>query len=184
VVNALPSLWPKELALTPESATLVVRKPDGSLQRVRDVPPDTWILFEDGQEVGALQEVFKATHHANFPKVVEMVGLADITEDMDRFFVMGYGPPWIVHTSGEPKHLYVRWEESDPPELHLIEQAEFRGKATIRVGEIPLHHRRLGEVTYAYGEGKVGDRPMLLVVSEDDGGGKATIRLRPTPQDD
>jgi hypothetical protein len=42
-----------------------------------------------------------------------------------------------------------------------------------------LHHRRLGEVSYAYGEGTIGERPVLMVVSEGEGGGKATIRLRP-----
>jgi hypothetical protein len=182
VVNALSSLWPKVLSFSPETATLMVRTPAGTLQRVRDVQPDTWVFLADGQKVGTVLEVFKAACDANFPRIAEMVGLADITEDLDRFFVLGYGPPWAIKLDGENKDLYLGWEQSDPPELHEIQQAEFRGKATIRVGEIPLRHRRLGEVAYAYGEGEIGERPVLIVVSEDEGGGKATIRVRPAPE--
>jgi hypothetical protein len=181
VVNALPSLWPKAFSLAPEAATLAVRKPDGTLLRVNDARPDTTVFFADGQAAGTLVDVFKAAA-ANFPKVAEDVGLADITEDIDRFFVMHWEPPLTIEVDGETKHLYLRWEESGQPEFHEIDRAEFRGQATIRVGEIPLHHRRLGEVSYAYGEGKLGDQPLLMVVSEDEGGGNATIRLRPPPE--
>lgn len=182
VVNAVRSLWPKEVSLKPESATLAVRKPDGTLLRVNDLRPDTTVFLEDGQAVGTLVDVFKAAYAANFPKVAEDIRLAAITRDIDRFFVIRYGPPWTVAVDGEKKHLYLQWRESDSPEMHEIDRAEFRGQAVIRVGEIPLRHRRLGEVTYAYGEGRVGDRPVLIVASEDEGGGKMTIRLRPTPE--
>lgn len=181
VVNALPSLWPKALSLSPDTATVAVRKPDGTLVRVNDLPPDTTVFFAEGQAVGTLVDVFKVAT-ADFPKVAEDIGLADITEDIDRFFVVRWEPPLTIEVNGETKHLYLGWEESDPPEFHEIDRAEFRGRATIRVGEIPLHHRRLGEVSYAYGEGKLGEQPLLMVVSEDERGGKATIRLRPTPE--
>jgi hypothetical protein len=50
----------------------------------------------------------------------------------------------------------------------------------VNVCEIPLHHKRLGEITaMAYREGTLGDRPVIAVVSYDEAGGKVTIRDRP-----
>ena len=181
VVNALPSLWPKQLTLTPDEATLIVRRPDGTQWRVREVLPDHLVYLADGRPIGMLVAVYDRLFKAHVNELVEMIGLSDISEDLDRFFVLSVGPPWLVRVEEREEHVYLRWEESDPPELHEIEVAEFVGKASIDVGEMPLHHKRLGDVTYAYGETKLGDQPVLIVVSESERGGKATVRLRPDP---
>ena len=181
VVNALPSLWPKQLTVSPEEAVLIVRRPDGTQWRVRELQPDTVVYLADGRPMTMLAPAFHGVFTANYNQIAEMIGLADITEDIDRFFVLGVGKlgqPWIVQVNERDEHVYLRWEESDPPQLHEIEVAEFTGKANIRVGEMPLNHKRLGEVSFAYGETMLGDQPVLIVVTESEGGGKATMRLR------
>ena len=70
--------------------------------------------------------------------------------------------PWTVARTSD---LYLRSTSSDADELHEIQEIEFRGQAIINVCEIPLQYKRLGEITVAYGEGKLGDRPVLMVVT-------------------
>jgi len=60
------------------------------------------------------------------------------------------------------------------------------GKGEIKVSKIPLKQGRLGDwqITFGYGEGKVGDRDALLVLTEkDEGGGQLTVRVRPVDRD-
>src|SRR5574337_1176527 len=43
----------------------------------------------------------------NHLQLGEMIGLANITEDLDRFFVLGVGPPWLVQINNEhEEHAY------------------------------------------------------------------------------
>jgi hypothetical protein len=178
VVNALPALWPKQLSVAPDAATLIVRMPDGALKRVRDVPPDALLYLENGEPFLPLAAFFRATYEANIEKLHEQIGLAQMTENLDRYFVFAIEPV-IVKVGGEDTHVCARWELSQPPELHEIQNIEFTGTATIRVGQIPLHHKRLGEITYAYGTGELGRDSVLLVVTEDESGPKFTVRQRP-----
>ena len=181
VVNALPSLWPKTIWLSPERATAAIEKPDGTRQKVRDVPPDGLLFFEDGSEAATVRDMFLRTWNAKFTELSEQIDLASITEDQDQCFVLGIiGTGFTIEVDGEQRSLYVRYEETDPPELHRVIGMEFIGRAVIKVTEIPLSHRRLGEVTYAFGEGKVGDNRALIVVTEDGTAAKASIRFRNT----
>ena len=173
VITGLRSLWPKELKLIPEKVTLVARRPDGTLIGMQDVEADLRVFLVDGRAVGTLSNFLKLVYDWNFSVFAEAVGLADITEDTERGFVFSYQGPLVDDT-----YLYLRMEEGDTHELLQIQESEFRGKAIIHVCEIPLHHKRLGEVTcYASGEGTLGDEALQMVVSE----GKATIRSRPGP---
>jgi hypothetical protein len=57
-----------------------------------------------------------------------------------------------------------------------------KGKVEIKVSQVPLTQGRLGEVnvTFGYGEGKVGDRDALLVLTEsEEGVTQLTMRVRP-----
>jgi hypothetical protein len=180
VVNALPSLWPKQVTLKADKAMLLVRRPDGTLVRVKDVENDLELFLADGRPIGSMVDVFRALSEQNMPTVIE--GIAGISENTDTSFTLGSGSPWLVEVDGDEVNVYVSWEGTDPRELHQIERGEFTGKATIRISEMPLHHKRLGEVTYAYGEAALGEQRVLFVVSESEAGGKATFRLRPVPE--
>ena len=176
VLMGLKSLWPKELNLVPEKASLVARTPDGTLMRMPDATENLHlgVFLADGEPFGDLIGVVKLVYDENWPKVAEGLGLGNITEDSDdKSFNLIFRPP--LRVDGEEKYLYLRMEEGDKHELCEIEEAEFRGKASIHVCEIPLHQKRLGTISYAYGEGTLGDEPVMAVVSE----GKATIRSRP-----
>jgi hypothetical protein len=176
VLLGLKSLWPKELKLVPEEAALLARRPDGSLIGMPNAKENLnlGVFLADGQPFGDLIGVVKLVYDENFATVAEGLGLSNVTEDIDgRSFNLVFRPPSRV--DGEEKYLYLRMEEGDTHELLEIEEAELRGKAIVHVCEIPLHQRRLGEVSYAYGEGMLGDEPVMAVVSE----GKATVRSRP-----
>ena len=179
VVNALPSLWPKQLTLTPESTSLITRRPDGTRVGVKDLAVTHGLFLANGEAVGVLGDVFQGFCEDNMEAILKHPGLVAIAEDDDQSFVVGGRPLYMVQVDEPEVPLYLWWEESDPPELHEIQAIEFIGKAHVHVTEMPLHHKRLGEVTYAYGEARLGGQPVLVVVSESGGGGKATIRFRP-----
>jgi hypothetical protein len=185
IVNAVPSLWPKTISLTPESARVWVERPGEGIKWFK-APADLDIFREDGERVGTLVPIFHALWDANFERVLDQIGLADISEDTEQFFVMQVGPAWEVHVDGEPQRLYVCYQEGDAePELQAIDALEFKGKASITVSEIALAHKQLGEidVKYAFGEGTLGGQPALVVVTENEQGGKLTVRLKDNESD-
>lgn len=178
VVNAIPSLWPKVVSFTPEKARVTVDRPGEGVAWFW-ATPDLHIFFDNGEEVDALLPLFKSAYDAQWPRLMEQIDLANIGEDMDRFFHLRIGPVQTSNTDGNPHHLCLRMEEGPQAgELHPVKRIDVFGKAVIRVSEVPLSHHRLGEVMYSYGEGRVGDRDALLVASEDSEGGKLTVRFR------
>jgi hypothetical protein len=177
VVHSLRTLWPKEVRLTPDTATLFLRRPDGTRYVLTDVTSDLWVFLDGEQEVGPLSDILKSIYHAEFATVADAIGLAEITQDTERSFVISAEP--LMEVNGEERRLYVLAQATDPHELQEILRVGFRGKAMIHVCEITLQHKRLGEVTVAYGEGKLGDRPILAVASLAEGGARVTLRDRP-----
>ena len=107
VLLGLRSLWPKELKLIPETATLVERRPDGRVIRLEDVKANLGVFFADGQRAGTLADFLKLVYDWNFTTFAETVGLADITEDTERGFVFQYVGP-----VGDDRYLYLRMEEA------------------------------------------------------------------------
>jgi hypothetical protein len=182
VISELRSLWPKTIAFTPEGARIWVHRPDRGLGWFRP-PLDLWLFLPDGTQFASLMEAVDAHITANMQKIAEQIELAEIAEDLDRFFLLGIGPPWTVAVDGEPQQLHLRWDETG--ELHPVDKLEVRGQAKIRVAEVTLTHHRLGEVVYAYGEAKVGDQKALVVLTEGEGqvSGKVTIKFRPDPEE-
>jgi hypothetical protein len=125
-----------------------------------------------------LRDALSRNYEANFPELPRTMDLEDIAEDTECPFVLHRSPPCTVEVGGEPKHLALRWEASEPHELHLIPEAELRGQAVVRVSEIPSTTTWARSPTPS-ARGAVGEHPALLVVTEDVGDPKASIRLRP-----
>jgi len=179
VVNAVPSLWPKTISLSPDRARVWVDRPGEGVKWFR-APADLDVFRGDGEPVAALMQVYANLLDANFERVAEQIGLADIAEDIERFFTLRAGPEWEVRIDEKPQRLYARWEDGDHgPELHAIEALEFTGRASIHVSEIRLNHKQLAgiDVKYAFGEGTFGGQPALVVVTEGEHGGKLTVRI-------
>jgi hypothetical protein len=176
IVNRLRSIWPKELALTPTRSRILVRRRDPKHPVRMSPPQNEHLLFEDGTEIGHLPDVVRALINANFEKVVEQIGLADIDSDMTSAFVFEVGPPWTVKVDGVERAVCVRADDGD---VYPIEKLVVAGEAAIRVTEVSLTHRRLGDVSYAYGEGEIRGQPAVIVVTETAEGGKLTLRTKP-----
>lgn len=182
VVNQLQRMWPKGIALTPDKVTLLVEKPDGTRLRIVDVPLDALFFRGDSRQIGTAQDAFHSVIEKDFRIFAEQIGLADITEDRDEFFIVHLGDParpLAFQEGGPPMPVYVQWQESPEPELHQVLVVEYRGRAGINVAEVALTHRRFDQSSVAYGEGQLGDRRALFVVSEDSDRGQMTIRFRP-----
>jgi hypothetical protein len=195
IVGRLERVWPKGLSLTPTEMKVVVEKPDGTLQRVREVPPDAQIYLADGRAMesptGNPIELLKWLVENEFPRLAEMIRLGDIEEDRDEFFVLQLGDqenPWLLMRDGfVPVPLYLRWEATAEPELHRIQVMEYIGRAVINVTEVRLTHRRFDTSLVAYGEAPIGGKDALFVITEDENGPKMSIRtgpISPTPASD
>jgi hypothetical protein len=176
IVGRLKTLWPKLLSLTPERFRIVLERPDGSTGWFRG-EPDHLLFLQDGSPVATLNGYAHLIIRKRFAEIAEQLGLAEISSDIDTAFVLESTPAGVT---GEARSsLYVRWEESDPPELHPVAKLIVGGRAHIEVRELPLRHMRLGQVEFARGEMELGGSRSLVVVTEDDSGGKLTMRPLP-----
>ncbi len=170
VLKALPSLWPKQVTITAQQAQLLVQAPSGKTPMVRDVPVTAMLFLDDRTIVGTLRDVFASWSQAGgWSSLVEH--MSAFSEDTDQSFMIRFDGLAIREDDHE-KPLYLGRETND--ELDLIDKGQITGLTTIRVGEIPLRRQRLGDVSFAYGEGKLGSRPALAVVTR----GKITLRVR------
>lgn len=180
VVNRLESIWPKGIALTPDKAEIVVRR-DGELVAFgEDAPPDLEVFLADGRSVGTPQSLFNGAFENDFPRMAEMIGLANITEDRDEYFVMIFTDPdshWTHPHIDPPLPLCLKWTETS--ELRPIARIQFSGRAVVQVAEVRLTHRRFQDTAVAYGEAQIGGHDALFVVSEDEKGGTFSATLKP-----
>jgi hypothetical protein len=180
VVAAVPALWPKVVSFTAEEF--------GVNFTDEGVPTDGWgetaptVFVADGT-LGDLNQVIERLYKASFPALMEQIDLANRTEDsVERFtFVLepNEGDEIQLTIDGEAKTLFLLNENGVGYSFRRITVV---GKGDIKVSKIPLRQGRLGDwnLTFGYGEGKVGDRDALLVVSEqDEGEGQLTVRVRP-----
>jgi hypothetical protein len=175
IVNRLRTLWPKFVSFAPEKIGLRVLRSGDSPPYQAPTLADFPVYLDDGQELGTLEGVIRNIIGGNFGTVAKQIGLADIDEDLDRFFVLQIAP-FEVEVDGVKRGVFVRVEDVDPPELRPIDMVEVRGRAEIRVSEIPLKHGRLGDTLYSFGKGKVQEQDTLVVVTENEEGGKLTFR--------
>jgi len=175
VLEGLRSIWPKLISLTPERGKVWVDPGDGSAVWFK-APYDLNLFFEDGSVLGtALKDAVLAKIQAQWPQVIEQIGLRDIPESMERNFQIIWRP-FSVIVDGVERRLHARKEDVDPQELHPIVQVEVIGKAIIEVQEVPLTHLRLGETRVAYGEVTLAGHSGVVVAS--DGGGQELLSLR------
>ncbi|MGO9099698.1 MAG: hypothetical protein ACLP9Y_09765 [Mycobacterium sp.] len=181
IVNAVRSLWPKRVDLSPESARVFIDVPGEGIKWFQ-ASPDLDVFARDGRGPELLLPVIHALIRSNFLRIAKDIDLANIAEDFDGAALITVGPGWTVEFDGEEQSLYARYQEGEKTEFHRIDGMEITAKIVIRVrGVIPLHHRRLAEidVNYAFGEGSFGDTPALIVATEGEGGSKVSIRLNP-----
>jgi hypothetical protein len=177
VVNKLRSIWPKTVSLTPDTAKIYMRHPDGKLQWFKALP-DHLVFLETGEELGTVLECVRRTISESWQKIAADLDFASISEDLEKpFLLIIEGPAVLI--DGQRRHPFAKFEaEGQTPEFHRIVAIEVGGTDVIKVAEVPLKHARLGEVLFAHGESELEGRRALFVVTEDEEGGMMTIRLR------
>lgn len=179
VLRAVPALWPKVVTFTVEEL---------GVKFAETAPKDGWgdrppVVFVEDGALGDLMEVTERLYKTNFAALMEQIDVANTTQDAVRRFVFvsepAEGEEMQLDVDGMPRTLYLLNADGRGYALRRITAV---GRGEIRVSKIPLTQGRLGDwqITFGYGEGRVGDRDALLVLTErDDGGGQLTVRLRP-----
>jgi hypothetical protein len=174
VVGQLKSFWPKILALTPESASVQVERPDGGSNWVRALF-DNLFYLADGTEVGTVGDWVNRILKKRFVEIADGLGLGAISEDMDAWFELEAGP--VAMCEEQRLELFLR-TETDAPELHRAVAIKLRGRVHIEVAEVPLRHMKLGAVRVSAGETRLGKRDAVVVVTEQQPGKpQFTLRL-------
>lgn len=177
VVGKLSSLWPKAVRLEPDRVVLHLRRPDAAELTVISAPFDMEVVGESGDHLTDL----RAYVHAQLGRrdwLFSQIGLADITENMERWFTAGAElPTWDV--VGSHVGMYGRFIHDDgTAELHRIEKIEIIGRASIEVQEMTLQHGRLGDVAVSYGEATIFGTPTAMVATVSGGREVVTTRVR------
>jgi hypothetical protein len=177
VLDQLRSLWPRFVSFLPEDAWIWLRQPVVGARAAR-ADPDLSVFLGDGQAVGPLHEAIGAYLDANMARFAEDIELFTVTEDTDRAFVLETGFGWTIDVDGSPQQLHVC--RRDTHELHPIERLRLAGRMVIHLSDVRLSPYRLGEIAYAYGEGKLGGEDVLMVATEGDRPA-LTVRFRSDP---
>jgi hypothetical protein len=180
IVNAVRSLWPKHVDVSPQSVRVWVDSPGEGVKW--GCPSwDLEVIADDGSSFNLLSLVGALLGTPDlWGQIREEINLANITEDAEAHITIGTGPNWALAIGGKRHTLFVSRVDGD--ELERIDAIEFTSKITVRVSdEIPLHHRRLAEVNvnYAFGEGSISSTPALVVAIEGAHGYRVTARLNP-----
>ncbi|MFC9472255.1 restriction endonuclease [Nocardia sp. NPDC056952] len=180
IVNSVRSLWPKQIDLSPRSARVWVDVPGDGIKWFR--APHNLDVFAKGDESYIpLFSIVNELIRGNWPRIADQLDLANVAEDFDGTAVLSVGPEWTVKLDGIEQPLYVRNVEGSKTEFHRIDGIEIVANALITVTEIQLHHRRLAEInlSYSYGEGRIGDTPALVVATESETGSMMSIKFNP-----
>lgn len=179
VVKAVPALWPKVVSFTVEELGVNFAEPAPNVGWDKNPP----IVYVEDGVLGDLMDVTQRLYKANFAELMEQIDVANTTEDAVRQFTFvvepAEGKELQLEVDGVQRTLYLLNADGLGYALRRIRA---NGKGEIKVSKIPLTQGRLGDwqITFGYGEGKVGDRDALLVLTErDEGGGHLTVRVRP-----
>jgi hypothetical protein len=171
VLGRLTSLWPKQVTMTARQTQLLLRVSADETLIVRDVALDTMLCLDDRTPAVTLGDIVVAwaENGGLHPLVQEM---SSMTEDTHQeFFARSEKPP-AVRLDNRVQALFFR--ANSEQQWYRVEKTQIEGDAAIEVGEIPLRHQRLGEVSFAYGEGTIGTRSALAVVTQD----RITVRTK------
>lgn len=182
IVNAVRSLWPKYVDVSPQSVRMWVDYPGEGV--VWGYPSwDLEVIADDGSSFDLLSLVGALLGTPDlWGQIREEINLANITEDVEEHITIGTGPNWALEIGGKRHTLFVCPADGENTELQRIDAIEFTSKIVVRPSdEIPLHHRRLAEVSvnYAFGEGSINGTPALIVATEGGYGYRVTTRSNP-----
>lgn len=172
VLSGLVTLWPKLVTLTASRPQLLLRDTTNRTRVVEDVALDTMLYLDGGKPAVTLGDLVVAwAEHGGLGSLVAYISHLD--HDARRaFFARSKQPPAVRHDGRE--HC-LRFDDDDRADGWRVEKTQIEGEAAIEIGEIPLTHKRLGEIAFAYGTGTIAGRNALAVVTS----GRVTVRVAP-----
>lgn len=172
IVLAVPSLWPKLVIFTPKTF---------SVEFDTEIPAAGWhsgvpaVYVEDGTLIApSLGGFVQELQQRRWQSLTDEIGLAKIAKSEVRSstFVLEEIRPKI---NGARQVVCLR--NADDRRLYRLKRIAVNGTLEIQVSNIALTHKRLGDVDYAFGHGKLGDREALVVATAHDE--LLTLRFRP-----
>jgi hypothetical protein len=170
IVNRLPSLWPKLVGLNISDVTVELRHSTGEAETFR-IGSDLPIYDADDRVVGSIKEWVETLTNVRLPELTDFINVRELTADVDDFI--------HTHQPAEDAGLYLRSYEFDPPELERILDLCVTWQYRVRVAEVPLRHRQLGETRYSEGQAQIDGHTATIVVTEDASGSRISVRMRP-----
>lgn len=178
IIGKLVAMWPKAVRLTPQRVIIHLHRPESNDHIKLAADPDVGLYANDGTELGNIDHLLRA-RTSDREWLFEQIGLADTTESSDQYFTLGAIRPEFTHSDGRViRDIYTRFTADDGEvSYHRLEQIEATGRAEIEVHRLDLKHRRLGEVTVAYGETTLFGNRTSLIVANEGSGETATIRV-------
>lgn len=169
LLASLTELHPKEIVLSERQAQLLVRTEAGTTRRVV-APMSSPLCREGGEERGTIADVLVSW--AESGKLGDLLDyMKGLEPDSERSFLIDFGDLVVVEDDDEYR-LCLRIPDQDAPAP--IIKGRFQGDMVMRAGTIDLKHQKLGEVSFAYGEGMVGSKKALAVVTANN---RITVRM-------
>jgi hypothetical protein len=86
VMTALPSLWPKEVTLEPETATVLLGRSDDAQPLMTNMNAPLAVYLDDGRRLRSLRDLLKLLFDEHFDVFAETLHLDAISEDTTRGF--------------------------------------------------------------------------------------------------
>jgi hypothetical protein len=104
--------------------------------------------------------------------------MRDIDRDKHGRFALAVDP-FTIDVDDRPTNVYARWLAHDgSPTLHEVTSLEISGPYQVTIHEIPLKHRKIGEVGAAYGDFVAGGKPSAFIATAWRGEERIVVRIR------
>jgi hypothetical protein len=186
IVNKLGSIYPKVISLDLLDVVATCKSPTGNEEANFEPPAGVHVFCEgDGSQFGTITDIAASQFNQRFLEVAERVDLANVTHDLEKDITLTLGGPFLAdRTSNDGTREAAKLclnPHANKVNLGLwpIENIQIKGKMRIEVGEIPLSHKRIPQISegFSFGEGKVGNTNATFIVNETRGGSKGRMIL-------
>jgi hypothetical protein len=170
LIDEIRSLDVQEVTIQIKHMVMTARRPNGKQIQVR-VPLDMNVYSADRRYLTMLSPLFEAERAADAAEFHK-----NLPEDGGGLEA-NLHPRWNLPDGRVVDEIYAQWQETDPPELQLIEEVVVI--ADIAVTDAPtieMISRQLGETAYAYGETTLGGKRAVVVLTASETGGLLTVR--------
>jgi hypothetical protein len=176
LIDEIRSLQMQEVSFEVKHMIMTARRPSGETTQVK-VPLNMNVYTADGRYLTMLVPLFESERAANAAEFQK-----HLPEDGGGLEA-NLHPRWNLPDGSVTDEIYAQWQETDPPEMQLIE--EIVVLADVAVTDVPtieMTSRQLGDIAYSYGETTLGGKRAVVVLTADETGGLITVRPQRDPR--